>query len=125
MPRSLRLLLRLLVLLLSVQWGGGALPHSGGAAVGETTIICSPEGLREVAVAPDGTPTEPHPLAGGCCQMCQGPLAGAALLPPPTLPRPRMVAAPDIAMVEAVRQLSFSPPPSTHRSRAPPVSRSV
>jgi hypothetical protein len=116
-------MLRLLALLLLMQWGGWPLPHLGSmAAAGELTVICSPEGMREVRIGPDGKPAEPHPMAMGCCLMCQGPLAGADLLPPPTLPHPRVVAAPPMAMVEAVRQLLFSPPPSLHRSRAPPLS---
>ncbi|MBO1079324.1 hypothetical protein [Roseomonas haemaphysalidis] len=123
MPRSARPILRLLALLLLVQWGGWPSPHaSHPAAAGELTVICSPDGLREVRLGPDGKPAEPSPAPMGCCLTCQGPLAGADLLPPPRLPQPHVVAAPDVAMVEAVRQLSFSPPPTTRRSRAPPVS---
>ncbi|MFC3123800.1 DUF2946 family protein [Pseudoroseomonas globiformis] len=123
MLRPARPMLRLLALLLLMQWGGWPLPHLGGmAAAGELTVICSPEGLHEVRIGPDGKPVEPPPMAMGCCLMCQGPLAGGDLLPPPVLPEPSVVAAPSVAMAEAVRQLLFSPPPNTHRSRAPPFS---
>jgi hypothetical protein len=123
MPRSARHLLRLLALLLLMQWGGWPLPHLGGMALaGDVTVICSPDGMREVRIGPDGKPIDPPHPSTGCCLMCQGPLAGADLLPPPRLPPPRVVAAPDRAMVEMARQLSFHPPPSTHRSRAPPAS---
>jgi hypothetical protein len=115
-------MLRLLALLLLMQWGGWPLPHlSSMAAAGELTVICSPEGTHEVRIGRDGKPVEQPPMSMGCCLMCQGPLAGADLVPPPRLPEPRIVAAPPMAMVAAVRHLSFSPPPSTHRSRAPPV----
>ena len=116
-------MLRLLALLLLMQWGGWPWPHlSRVATAGELTVICSPDGMHEVRIGPDGKPVEPPPLSMACCLMCQGPLAGAELVPAPRLPQPQVVAAPPVAMVEAVRQLAFSPPPSTHRSRAPPRS---
>jgi hypothetical protein len=115
-------MLRLLALLLLMQWGGWPLPHlSSMAMTGELTVICSPDGMREARIGLDGKPVEQPPMPTGCCLMCQGPLAGADLVPLPKLPQPRVVAAPSMAMVEAVRQLTFSPPPSTHRSRAPPI----
>lgn len=114
-------MLRFLALLL-MQWGGWSFPHLGSmAAAGELTVICSPEGMHEVRIGPDGKPIESQPMSMACCLMCQGPLAGTDLIPPPKLPQPSVVAAPPMAMVEAVRQLPFSPPPSTHRSRAPPI----
>lgn len=123
MPHLARTMLRLLALLLLMQWGGWPFPHlRGAAAAGELTVICSADGMRTVLLGPDGKPAEPPPDTPGCCLLCQAPLAGAALLPTPVLPAPSVVAAPDAAMVEAVRQLSFHPPPSTHRSRAPPLS---
>jgi hypothetical protein len=72
--------------------------------------------MREVRLGPDGKPVEQPPIMTGCCLLCQGPLVGAEL------PPPRMVAAPDTAVAEMVRQLLFHSPPSTHRSRAPPAS---
>jgi hypothetical protein len=123
MPRTARPLLRLLALLLLLQWVGWPLPNLRATALaGEPTVICSAEGMRTVLLGPDGQPVEPSPGALSCCLLCQAPLAGAALLPPPALPSPRMMAAPDVSMTEAVRRLSFHPPPSTHRSRAPPLS---
>jgi hypothetical protein len=116
-------MLRLLALLLLMQWGGWPLPHLASlTAAGEVTIICSPEGLHAMRLGPDGKPAEPQPMSMGCCLLCEAPLAGADLVPAPVLPPPAMVAAPDRAMVEAVRRLSFRTPPATHRSRAPPVS---
>lgn len=123
MPRSARPLLRLLALLLVLQWGGWPLPHLRTMVpAGEFTVICSPEGLHTVQLGADGKPAEKPPMPMGCCLLCQGPLAGTDLVPPPTLPQPRAVAAPEVAMVEMVRRLSFRPPPSIWHSRAPPLS---
>jgi hypothetical protein len=119
---SARLLLRLLALLLILQPAGLPWPHAGAALAGEAIVICSPDGTRTVLLGPDGQPLPPEDAALACCLLCQGPLAGVALLPAPALPTPAMVAAPDPAMAEAVRRLCFRPPPATHRSRAPPLS---
>jgi hypothetical protein len=123
MPRSARLTLRLLALLLLMQWGGGPFPHQGAMAlVGEAVVICSPDGLHTVRLGPDGTPVKPSPSTAACCLLFQVPMSGGDLVPLPTLPEPRVVAAPDTAVLAAVRTLSFRPAPRAHQSRAPPIS---
>ncbi|WP_159999312.1 DUF2946 family protein [Roseomonas sp. 18066] len=128
MSRSARPLLRLLALLLLLQWGAGLWPHLGGMAgtaqAGEMVIICTPDGFHSLRIGPDGQPLEEDgpslPKAAGCCQLCQAPLTGADLVPGPVLPAPRLVAGPAIAMVAQVQALSFRPPPAIRHSRAPP-----
>lgn len=125
MSRRARFLLRLLAVLLLVQWGGGLLPHLRAMAAqpGEAVVICTPEGFHTVRLGPDGTPVDaPEPLQGACCLLCQVPATGADLLRPPVLPEPRLVAAPEVAMAATVRQLAFRPPPRILHSRAPPLS---
>ncbi|WP_419896371.1 DUF2946 family protein [Roseomonas sp. USHLN139] len=128
MSSPARSLLRLLALLLLLQWGAGLWPHLGGMAgtaqAAETIVICTPDGFHNLRLGPDGQalPEEPSglPKAAGCCQLCQAPLTGADLVPGPVLPAPRLVAGPAIAMAAQVRALSFAPPPAIRHSRAPP-----
>ncbi|PWC27661.1 hypothetical protein CR165_16710 [Pseudoroseomonas aestuarii] len=122
MPRSARLMLRLLAVLLLAQWSGGLPAHLRAmAAMGEAVVICSPDGTYTLHLGADGRPAKPAPATAICCLLCQTP-AGGDLAPPPALPTPRNMAAPEVAMAAAVRAFSFRPLPRTQHSRAPPVS---
>ncbi|MFC0407499.1 DUF2946 family protein [Roseomonas elaeocarpi] len=129
MSRPARSTLALLALLLLVQWGGGLLPHLRamaaehvGHASGQTVIICSPTGLRTIRLDDDGKPARPSPPLTACCTLCQGPMAGAELSPPPALPAPSVTLVSERGPGVAGQVLFFRPPPRTLHPRAPPGS---
>lgn len=144
MLRPARPILRLLALLLLVQWSLG-LTH-GGAAVAPSTIICTPDGLRTVQLGdagvhdavgheapPDDTDADGpsqfaqkndddrhqpnHRMAGGC-QFCLNP-AGGDLPAAPVLPSPRATAYRNPALPAPLPPLPRAP--RTYSSRAPPI----
>nr|WP_281419605.1 DUF2946 family protein [Falsiroseomonas tokyonensis] len=109
-------LTRLLVLLLLLQWGTAfghclklAAPH--GALPGVLHMdICTPEGLRSIALQfdPGEAPKADH-AAGMLCPLCGG-LGGAALPPPPVALLPPLL----------LVQTEAPPPPSTPSPAPPP-----
>lgn len=109
-------LVRLLTILLLLQWGT-AFGHCLRMASPEALLhleICTPEGIQRIAMpmAEDGadpaSPAPAHPPAG-ICPACAGPAAVA--LPPP----PVAVVAPMLLV-----QVPQPPPPSTPSPAPPP-----
>ncbi|UPG71139.1 DUF2946 family protein [Roseomonas gilardii subsp. gilardii] len=130
MPRLARPLLRLLAILLLLQWAGGMLPHllpgishgvSPDGVKGETVMICSPDGMRTIQLGEDGQPAGRDAAPPLCCLLCPGPMPGAEPTPLPTIQGPREATAPAIATLALVRLFSFLDPPRVRHSRAPPL----
>jgi hypothetical protein len=114
-------LIRLLAVLLLVQWGtafGHCLRLSAPAEALHLEI-CTPEGLRSLAVPADQAP-EPT-ATGGVCPACAGP--GAAAVPP--LP---VGVAPPVVLAQAAdpppvpSPAAVPTPPRSCQPRAPPTS---
>jgi hypothetical protein len=104
-------LIRLLAVLLLMQWGT-AFGHCLALAAPAGMLhleICTADGLQRVSLPADQQDLPATPQSGGICPACAGP--GAAALPAPTV-----TIAPPALFVQAPE----APPPSTPRPAPPP-----
>ncbi|MBP0492654.1 DUF2946 family protein [Pararoseomonas indoligenes] len=72
--------MRLIALLLLMQWAGAAVPHARAmarAATAQAVELCTHGGRRLVVLDKDGRPLQPA-QADDCCILCHGPLGPAA-----------------------------------------------
>jgi hypothetical protein len=118
-------LTRLLAVLLLLQWGT-AFAHCLRLAAPDPDVLhlalCTPDGLRTVAVGPDGqqAPQEHGAHAGVSCPACLGPGEVAP-------PVPEVGFAPPLVLAQAADPPPPAPPPVPQpprscQPRAPPTS---
>lgn len=113
-------LTRLLAVLLLMQWGS-AFAHClrlGAPAAALHVEICTAEGLRIVAITPEGEDAPAPETAAAFCPACLGPAAAA-------LPAPEVALAPPLVVVQATDPPPPAPgptpfPPRSCQPRAPP-----
>lgn len=114
------LLTRILVALLLMQWGS-AFAHCLRLAAPAEALhleICTAEGLRTIAITPDGEDRPAPETAAAFCPACLGPAAAA-------LPAPEVALAPPVVLVQATEPPPPAPgpmptPPRSCQPRAPP-----
>jgi hypothetical protein len=93
-------LLRLLALLLLLQWGAATAPHARALQTLGTALrveLCSPHGARSLLVDEDGQPIQ-RDAGPDCCALCLAPAAApppAPAVPPVPVGYAAPVAAPD------------------------------
>jgi hypothetical protein len=105
--------LRLLGLLLLLQWGAATVPHARAmAALGNAMLVelCSPHGARSLLVDGEGQPIQKQAVPD-CCALCLAP----ASTPPPASAVPPVPVG--FALVTAPLARAGLPPLP---SRAPP-----
>lgn len=114
-------LIRLLAVLLLVQWGT-AFGHCLRLAAPAEALhleICTQEGLRSLTI-PVGGEDAPEPaITGGVCPACAGPGTAA---PPPVSLAPPMVLAQAADPPPAPPPAPVPTPPRSCQPRAPPTS---
>ena len=114
-------LLRLLSVLLLLQWGTALGQCLRIATPAEFHVdLCTSEGIQRVAVTLDGEAPAPAHAGTGICPACAGPAAIA-------LPAPVVALAPPLVFVQATdpppRPANPAPaPPPRCQPRAPPTS---
>ncbi|MCR0982648.1 DUF2946 family protein [Roseomonas populi] len=112
--------MRLLAILLLMQWAGAVVPHARAmerAASAQRVELCTHDGQRSILLDENGKPVQPAP-ATDCCSLCQWAMGDAP-------PGPAMVirAITFLLAAEPFRHpgLPHSPPRSPpHQPRAPP-----
>ena len=94
MPSARTGLVRLLALLLLMQWAGAVVPHARAmarAASAQAVELCTHKGRRLILLDGDGRPMQPS-RADDCCTLCHGPLGtpapGSAVMASPGGPQP-------------------------------------
>lgn len=85
MPRPWPRMVRLVALLLLLQWSAafahclGRVAHAG---IVLEAVVCGPDGPRRLLLDDQGAPTDPALAApDGVCAMCQAPAIAPTLLP--------------------------------------------
>ncbi len=117
--RERPILIRLLVTLLLLQWGTAFAHCFRPAAATLHATICTADGLRSLALGPDGNPALPDGGQALLCPLCLSPTAA----PPP---EPAAIAAPRLLLVQASEPQAPPPreappaPPPRCQPRAPP-----